>query len=656
MAPLQKSGSHHSAAPQEPSTPNRPMQLTVSHKLEEEATESSEEDEEVDNDAMRGGEAESSEDDSMDSYLKTLKKYRAPVKTGLRGINVIHDPLYNKGTGFPRVERDRLGNSTINASRASANWNLNVLSVSWLLGLRGLVPPRRLTAEAQLDKMYAIFSKEEDPLRKSRFLTDLHDRNETLYFRLVIKHMKEMAPIVYTPTVGLVCQKFGYLFRRPRGMFFSTHDRGQFGAMVHNWPCDDVEVIVVTDGSRILGLGDLGANGVGIPIGKLALYTAAGGIDPRKVLPVMLDTGTNQPSKLLEDPVLPGRAAPARHRPGLLVHGGRVHGRRALSLAEGAGAVRGLFERPRRGRAERVPTEALVLQRRHPGHGRHGAGRCAVRVRPGADPAQGPAHRHSRRRQCRSGRGGYAPSGHGARGHDSRGGSRSFLPAGPVRAHGRRPQGAQLGAAVLLAQRRPRRQDAASGRDQAREAHAAHGSQRCRRSFHTGGGGGDGPAHGAPDRVPAVEPHVRGRVHGATGLRVDQGQVRVRERQSVPARRVRRCGVSHQPVQQHVRLPGRGPGGVGHPGDARDGRHAVLGGQGTVAVPERGGDRERPGVPVGGEYPRCLAEGGHGRVRGCVRGGRGRFPADDLPRGDAGELRCIQDVLPFVPHTGRVGI
>ncbi|KAG6623850.1 NAD-dependent malic enzyme [Phytophthora cinnamomi] len=252
------------------------MQLTVSHKLEEEATESSEEDEEVDNDAMRGGEAESSEDDSMDSYLKTLKKYRAPVKTGLRGINVIHDPLYNKGTGFPRVERDRLG-------------------------LRGLVPPRRLTAEAQLDKMYAIFSKEEDPLRKSRFLTDLHDRNETLYFRLVIKHMKEMAPIVYTPTVGLVCQKFGYLFRRPRGMFFSTHDRGQFGAMVHNWPCDDVEVIVVTDGSRILGLGDLGANGMGIPIGKLALYTAAGGIDPRKVLPVMLDTGTNN-QKLLEDP------------------------------------------------------------------------------------------------------------------------------------------------------------------------------------------------------------------------------------------------------------------------------------------------------------------------------------------------------------------
>lgn len=100
-----------------------------------------------------------------------------------------------------------------------------------------------------------------------------------------------IAPIVYTPTVGLVCQKFGGTFRRPRGMYFSSIDRGQFGAMVHNWPRDDVEIIVVTDGSRILGLGDLGANGMGIPIGKLALYSAAGGIDPRKVLPVMLVCG-----------------------------------------------------------------------------------------------------------------------------------------------------------------------------------------------------------------------------------------------------------------------------------------------------------------------------------------------------------------------------
>ncbi|KAG6955801.1 hypothetical protein JG688_00011731 [Phytophthora aleatoria] len=242
------------------------------------------EDHEDDEEAMSFGEPTGSEHDTLDTYLTTLKKYNPPIKTGLKGLNIIHDPLYNKGTGFPHVERDRLG-------------------------LRGLVPPRRLTVEAQLTKLYDTFCLEKDPLSKSRFLTDLHDRNETLFFRLLIKHMKEMAPIVYTPTVGVVCQKFGHLFRRPRGMFFSTRDRSQFGAMVHNWPCDDVEVIVVTDGSRILGLGDLGANGMGIPIGKLALYTAAGGIDPRKVLPVMLDTGTNN-KKLLEDPYYLGVQQP----------------------------------------------------------------------------------------------------------------------------------------------------------------------------------------------------------------------------------------------------------------------------------------------------------------------------------------------------------
>lgn len=188
----------------------------------------------------------------------------------------------------------------------------------------------------QLQKVYQIFSDEPDPLRKNMFLSDLQNRNETLFFRLLIDHIEEMgtfqhrnllslaetelmcacvcivdtiAPYVYTPTVGQVCQKFGSLFRRPRGMYFSAEDRGQFGAMMHNWPCDDVQVIVVTDGSRILGLGDLGVNGMGIPIGKLALYTAAGGIDPRKVLPVVLDVGTNN-QKFLDDPYYLGMQHP----------------------------------------------------------------------------------------------------------------------------------------------------------------------------------------------------------------------------------------------------------------------------------------------------------------------------------------------------------
>jgi hypothetical protein len=128
-------------------------------------------------------------------------------------------------------------------------------------------------------------------LEKSMYLTDLQDRNETLFFRVLVDNIEAVAPIVYTPTVGQVCLRFGSNFRRARGMYFSSQDRGAMATMTYNWPHDDVEVIVVTDGSRILGLGDLGANGMGIPIGKLALYVAAGGIDPRKVLPVMLDSG-----------------------------------------------------------------------------------------------------------------------------------------------------------------------------------------------------------------------------------------------------------------------------------------------------------------------------------------------------------------------------
>ena len=127
----------------------------------------------------------------------------------------------------------------------------------------------------------------------SLFLQSLQNRNELLYFKILIDNIEEMAPLVYTPVVGQVCQKFGAQFRRARGMYYSSQDRGLMGSMTYNWPEDDVKVIVVTDGSRILGLGDLGANGMGIPIGKLALYTAAGGIHPRQVLPVLLDVGTD---------------------------------------------------------------------------------------------------------------------------------------------------------------------------------------------------------------------------------------------------------------------------------------------------------------------------------------------------------------------------
>ncbi len=203
-------------------------------------------------------------------------RHMRPLKTPQFGKDILHDPLWNKGTAFSMVERD-------------------------MLGIRGLVPPAVRTIEEQLERVKQHLDNESSPEKKNLYLQDLANRNETLYFRTLVDNIGEMAPLVYTPTVGLVCQKFGDHFRRARGMYLSSADRGSMSTIVHNWSASRVDVIVVTDGSRILGLGDLGVNGMGIPIGKLALYCAAGGIAPHRVLPVTLDVGTNN-QELLNDP------------------------------------------------------------------------------------------------------------------------------------------------------------------------------------------------------------------------------------------------------------------------------------------------------------------------------------------------------------------
>ena len=157
-----------------------------------------------------------------------------------------------------------------------------------------------MNLQLQLERALMEIRAETDMIRKHIILEDIHDTNETLYHRILIDHIEEMAPIIYTPTVGQACSEFSIHYRRSRGMYFSDEDRGHMAAMIHNWPQNDVRVIVVTDGSRILGLGDLGINGMGIPIGKLSLYCAAGGIAPHRVLPVVIDVGTDNP-KLLND-------------------------------------------------------------------------------------------------------------------------------------------------------------------------------------------------------------------------------------------------------------------------------------------------------------------------------------------------------------------
>jgi len=197
-----------------------------------------------------------------------------------RGVALLRDPALNKGTAFTGPERDALG-------------------------LRGLLPPHVCTQEDQVARVLENFHRLQTPLAKYILIEALQDRNEALFYRLIMENPDEMMPIIYTPTVGLACQQFGHIYRRPRGLFVSAADRGRIAQVMRNWPHREASMIVVTDGERILGLGDLGANGMGIPIGKLALYTACAGLHPRRCLPVMLDVGTNNES-LLHDPLYLG--------------------------------------------------------------------------------------------------------------------------------------------------------------------------------------------------------------------------------------------------------------------------------------------------------------------------------------------------------------
>jgi malate dehydrogenase (oxaloacetate-decarboxylating)(NADP+) len=196
------------------------------------------------------------------------------------GVGILRDPALNKGTAFTETERE-------------------------VLGLRGLLPPQVQTMETQVMRVLENFRRKPTDIEKYIFMIGLQDRNKTLFYRVILDNIEEMMPIIYTPTVGQACLEYGHIFRRPRGIFISAKDRGRMPELLRNWPYRDIRIIVVTDGERILGLGDLGADGMGIPVGKLSLYTACAGIHPSFSLPVTLDVGTEN-EDLLNDPLYIG--------------------------------------------------------------------------------------------------------------------------------------------------------------------------------------------------------------------------------------------------------------------------------------------------------------------------------------------------------------
>ncbi|CAH8868353.1 unnamed protein product [Trichobilharzia szidati] len=206
-------------------------------------------------------------------YLPSLIRNAPRLKT--RGIEILRDPRTNKGSSYSLHERQ-------------------------LLGIHGLLPPSCQGQDIEEQRIISNLYQLDDHLSRYMMLMSLQDRNEKLFYKTVRTHLEYCLPLIYTPTVGSACLNFGFVFRRPRGLYVTIRDRGHIFALLNNWPVDTIKAVIMTDGERILGFGDLGANGMAIPLSKAILYVALGGVQPLHCLPIMLDVGTNN-EKLLED-------------------------------------------------------------------------------------------------------------------------------------------------------------------------------------------------------------------------------------------------------------------------------------------------------------------------------------------------------------------
>src|SRR5271154_201243 len=217
-------------------------------------------------------------------YDLVLTPEGAVVRVRLRGTSVLASPLLNRGTAFTLAEREALG-------------------------LTGLLPEGVSTIEGQLRRVYGQYQRQPDDLAKNLGLASLRDRNEVLFYRLLTEHSEEMLPIVYTPTIGTAIERYSYEFGRTRGVFLSVDHPGQVETAFRNYGLgpDEVDLIVATDSEGILGIGDWGVGGIAIAVGKLAVYTAAAGLHPRRVIPVVLDTGTGNPALLTQEMYLGSR-------------------------------------------------------------------------------------------------------------------------------------------------------------------------------------------------------------------------------------------------------------------------------------------------------------------------------------------------------------